>query len=169
MIYPRRISRAAIALVAVLISVPGQASAASLVPFRATIAETFTAAPCSAVPSLCVSAVGTGEATHLGKTRESASVVINLASNPAPGCTAEIRETIFNAANGDQLTLHATGQGCDTSPTTTAAVDSFVVTGGTGRFNGATSIGTINVTVDRASGTAVTTFNGVLSTPGSLH
>ena len=118
--------------------------------------------------SLCVSAVGTGVATHLGKTRESASVVINLASHPAPGCTAEVRQTIFSAANGGQLTLLATGQGCDTSPTTTAALDSFVVTGGTGRFNGATGIGTINVMVDLASGTAVATFNGVLSTPASL-
>jgi hypothetical protein len=113
--------------------------------------------------------MGTGEATHLGKIRESASVVINLASNPAPGCTTEIRETILTAANGDQLTLHATGQACDTSPTTTSAVDSFVVTGRTGRFNGASGDGTIKVTIDRASGTAVTTVNGVLSTPGSLH
>ena len=38
-----------------------------------------------------------------------------------------------------------------------------------GRFDGATSMGTINVAVDRASGTAVTAFYGVLSTPGSLH
>jgi hypothetical protein len=169
MIYAGRISRAVLALLAVLISVPGQASAASLVPFQATVAETFTAAPCAPVPSLCISAVGIANATHLGKTRESASVVINLASHPAPGCTAETRETILSAANGDQLMLHATGLGCDTGPTATAAVDSYVVTGGTGRFNGASGNGTIKVTIDRASGTAVTSFNGVLSTPGSLR
>lgn len=144
----------------------GQASAASLGPFQATVAETFTAAPCSPVPSLCVSAVGTGDATLVGPIRESASVVINLASNPAPGCTAETRETILSAANGDQLMLHATGQSCATGPTTVAAVDSYVVTGWTGRFSGASGSGTITVTIDQASGKSQTSFNGVLSTPG---
>jgi len=168
MMYARRISRAVVALLAVLISVPGQASAASLVPFQATVAESFTAAPCTPVPSLCVSAVGTGNATHLGRIRESASVVINLASSPVPGCTAETRETILSAVNGDQLMLHATGQGCVTGPTTVAAVDSYVVSGGTGRFSRASGSGTIKATVDQASGTAGITFNGVLSTPGSL-
>ncbi len=169
MLYTRRISLAVIALSAVLIAVPGQASAASQVPFRATFAETFTAALCSPVPSLCVVAVGSGVATHLGRTLESNTVLVNLASNAAPGCNSETRETILTAANGDQIVLHAPGQSCATGPTTVAALDFYVVTGGSGRFSGASGSGTVNVTVNQASGTAVSTFTGTLSTPGSLR
>jgi hypothetical protein len=167
MMHARRISLTMISLMVVLIALPAQASAADEVPFRAIVQETFTAALCSPVPSLCVSAVGTGQGTHLGQVRESASVVANLASQPNPGCTSETRETTLTGANGDRITLHATGQGCQTGPTTLAAVDFYVVTGGTGRFSGATGSGTINVTVDQATRTAVTRFSGVLSTPGS--
>jgi len=165
--YAARISLVATALLALLIAVPGQALADGEVRFRATVNETFTAAPCAPVPSLCITAVGRGHARHIGHIRESATVVINLASNPQPGCTAETRETILTAANGDQITLHATGQSCATGPTSVAAVDFYTVTGGTGRFSGASGSGTIKVAINQATGTSITTFTGTLSTRDS--
>lgn len=166
MLNRRRFSLAAIALSAVLVAVPAQASAASLEPFRATVSETFTAALCSPAPSLCVSITGSGHATHLGKIRESATVVSNLASTVAPGCFSETRKTTLTAANGDEVFLDAAGYNCQTGSTTVTAVDSYVVVGGTGRFRGASGIGTITATIDQASLTATVAFRGLLSTPG---
>jgi len=168
MIYLGRISLAVVALVVALIAVPRQASAESLVPFQATVTEGgFTPTPCSPVPSLCIPLTGSGEATHLGKIQESALVVSNLASNPAPGCFTETRDTTFTAANGDQITMHATGRNCSTGPTTVTAWDSYVVTGGTGRFNGASGSGKDTAMIVVAK-SAVVTFSGKLSSPGSL-
>jgi len=157
-------------LCAVMVALPQQVSAASLVPFHATVAETFTAGPCAPLPSLCVTSTGSGQATHLGNVRESTVTVLDLASKPGPGCAtdghAETRATTLFAANGDQITLVGTGYSCPTGPTTLTAVDSYVVTGGTGRFSGASGSGTITATIDLANGTAVDTFSGVLSQAG---
>jgi hypothetical protein len=163
MTYARRILLAVFGLMAALVAVPIQASAASLDPFHATVAETFTAALCDPLPSLCVTTAGIGHATHLGRIRESATIVTDLASNPAPGCHNETRKTTLTAANGDQITLDATGQNCATGPTTVTAVDAYVVTGGTGRFAGAIGNGTITAQIDLASRTALVTFGGLLS------
>ena len=165
----RRIALAMVALVAVLVAVPSQASAASLVPFQATVAETFTLAPCAPVPSLCVSTMGSGHATHLGQIDEAAAAVVDLASHAGPGCFSETRTTTLTAASGDQLTLDATGHNCAIGATTVTAMDAYVVTGGTGRFSGARGGGTITATIDLASGTAVVTFRGLLSSPGALR
>ena len=64
--------------------------------------------------------------------------------------------------------MTATGKSCSTGPTTVTAVDSYVVTGGTGRFSGASGSGTNTALVDLASGRSVITFIGTLSSPGSL-
>ena len=169
MVCARRIALAVAVLLAVLVTAPRQAAAASLVPFHATIAETFTAAPCAPVPSLCVTIMGSGHATHLGHVHEFAAVYSDLASHAGPGCFTETRTTILTAANGDQLTLVSTGHHCVTSPTTETAVDAYVVAAGTGRFRGATGSGTNTAIIDLASGTAVVTFSGLLSSPGSLR
>jgi hypothetical protein len=166
----RWIISAVAALCAMLVALPQQAAAANLVPFRATVAETFTAGPCPPMPSLCVTSTGSGQATHLGNVREATVTVLDLASKPGPGCAtdghAETRATTLFAANGDQITLVGTGYSCPTGPTTLTAVDSYVVTGGTGRFSGASGGGTIAGTIDLANGTAVDTFSGVLSEAG---
>ncbi|HEX6507678.1 MAG TPA: hypothetical protein VF221_08615, partial [Chloroflexota bacterium] len=61
------------------------------------------------------------------------------------------------------------GINCSTGPTSVTAVDSYVVTGGTGRFSGASGSGTNTASINLASTTAVVTFEGTLSSPGSLR
>ena len=162
-------SRTVVAALALSALLPGLAQADQppprLVPFHATIAETSVAVPCG--PSLCATIKGSGQATHLGKTSEASTVVVELSSNPAPGCFVETRTTTLTAANGDQMTMHHTGQVCFSS-TTGTALDSYVVTGGTGRYSGASGSGTNTASIDRVTGNAVTTFTGTLSSPGSL-
>ena len=170
----RRISLVVAALGVALIALPRPASAATLVPFQATVFESgFTSTLCAPMPSLCITIPGTGEATgeatHLGTVQEDASVLNDLASTPAPGCHTETRDTTLTAANGDQITMHATGINCSTGPTTVTAVDSYVVTGGTGRFSGASGSGINTASINLASTTAVVTYRGTISSPGSLQ
>lgn len=171
MIYTRRISLAVVAVLVALIAVPGQASAGSLVPFRATFANTNTMAPCppnAPVPSFCVALAGSGHATHMGKIQDSGFVVVNLASNCGPGCVTDFVSHTVTAANGDQIMLESTGKNSATpDPTIRSRTGTYVVTGGTGRFSGASGSGTASVIINTATSTSVGTLTGVLSTPGS--
>ncbi len=147
---------------------PAGASAESLVPFHATVYETYTAALCG-TSALCITAVGTGEATHLGEITESASVVVDI--NPADlqnGCAPETRTTTLTAANGDTITMFGTGSSC---AATSAAHDNYSVTGGSGRYQGASGNGS-DYNVHRFTGpgvgVATVTYDGIISSVGSL-
>jgi hypothetical protein len=170
------LSLALVAAVATeIIAVPQHAAAASLVPFHASMNETFMSHAPSCDPNLiCSPITGTGLATHLGKTSEAGEVFVDLLNPPAPGCLSETRTVILTGANGDQITLALTGQTCVTAGqpgtlTIATAADAWVVTGGTGRYSGATGSGTDTALINGATLTAVTTFSGTLSTPGSLR
>lgn len=144
------------------------ASADSMVPFHASVSETFTAAPCG-ILSRCITAVGHGQATHLGEISENAFVVVDI--NPAHaknGCAPETRTTTFTAANGDTITMHGTGLSC---PATSDAHDDYVITGGTGRFQGASGNGNeynVHTFTGPGMGVATVTYDGTISTVGSL-
>jgi hypothetical protein len=148
------------------LAAPGRVAASDQMHFQATIAETQTLAMCSAVPSLCITIAGTGQATGMGPIKEAAFVISNLASNEeGPGCNDELRQTTFTTANHDTLTFDATGVSCGTS-TTATAVDTYQVVGGTGRFSGArgSGIDTARIIVRKS---ATITFSGFLYLPGS--
>ncbi len=145
------------------------ASAATLVPFQASVSEDFTMAKCGQW-SVCITAIGTGQATHLGQITEDSSIVADI--NPADqqhGCTPETRTTTLTAANGDTITM--TGPGLTRCNGSNEANDSYVVTGGTGRFQGASGSGTdlnIHTLTGPGVGVALTTYSGDLSSVGSL-
>jgi len=147
---------------------PTRASAATLVPFQASVFEHYTLSVCASY-TVCITGVGTGRATQLGEVTEYASVRVDI--NPADsvnGCSPETRSTVLTAANGDEITMSATGCGYNA---TSSARDSYVVTGGTGRFQGASGSGTdsnVHMLTGPGVGVAVTTFSGYLSSPGSL-
>jgi len=149
---------------------PSSASAGELVPFHATVSETFTAAPCGQW-SICIKTVGNGQATHLGEITENATVVIDI--NPADaknGCAPETRITKLTAANGDTITMSGTGVTRCGAPN--SANDSFVVTGGTGRYQGASGSGTEHNThtfTGPGVGVASVTYDGNLSSVGSVN
>ena len=148
---------------------PSQASAASLVPFHATVSETFTAAPCG-VSSRCITAVGLGQAAHLGEISENATIVVD--TNPADaqnGCSPETRNTTFTAANGDRITMHGTGWTC---AATSDAHDNYDITGGTGRFQGASGNGNeynTHTFTGPGVGVATVTYDGTISSVGSIN
>jgi len=87
-----------------------------------------------------ITATGRGIATHLGRYTVSYWVEIDP-SSPAAGTLYYH----FVAANGDSLFSSGPGVGEDVGPNTGHVVETHTITGGTGRFAGATG----NFTVDR--------------------
>lgn len=149
---------------------PSRAAADSLVPFHATVSETYRAAPCGTW-DLCITAIGTGQATHLGEITENATVVVDI--NPADaenGCAPEERATTFTAANGDRVTMSfEDGWSC---AATSDAHDDYLITGGTGRYAGAGGTGSeynVHTFTGPGVGVATVTYNGTISSVGSLN
>ncbi|HEX6800075.1 MAG TPA: hypothetical protein VF116_20350 [Ktedonobacterales bacterium] len=155
----------------VLVLRPSHASAAAMVPFNASVSENYTAGPCGKM-LVCIHATGTGQATHLGAITEEATVVIDV--NPADrqnGCAPETRNTTLTAANGDTITMYGTGF-TQCSPTSNEASDKYTITGGTGRFQGASGSGSESNThtfTGPGVGVASVTYSGDISSVGSLN
>jgi hypothetical protein len=138
-----------------------------LVPFHATAAGTYQAQVLP--PNVIITATAEGQATHLGRFEVIIRNTVTGLPTPAPGCvtsSTEIFTATLVAANGDTITLEGTGTGCQTPPTV-AVVDVATVTGGTGRFEGASGSVTVTTAVNQTDRTEVVTFEGTLSTPGS--
>lgn len=148
-----------------------QPSGPKLVPFHGTYSGGYQAQVVP--PNVIITGTGgKGTASHLGRFDLVNRISVSLVRSPLAGCpvpgTTEIYTATLIAANGDTITLEGTGRGCQTSPTTVAVVDSVTVTGGTGRFEGASGYLTVRSTVNQANATVVITFDGELSSPGSL-
>jgi hypothetical protein len=119
---------------------------------------------------LCLSITGSGHATGLGGVSELASYDVDLSSVPEPGCNSGTGTMTLTGATGDSLSLALYAWACQTSPTSATNVLLYTVTGGTGGLSGATGYGTETVfadLTDPAHPTAVTYFDGSLSTPNS--
>ena len=112
-----------VAAAALLGAYPATVGADQAVPFKGRAEYTLTAVE----PDGTLRYSGTGNATHLGLFTADASLF--------PDGDGKFSATAtFTAANGDQLFLIA--EGAFTSPT--SVVGTATITGGTGRFEGAT-------------------------------
>ena len=104
-------------------------------------------------------------ATHLGKARGSASAILDVTTLTYVG------QGTWWAANGDAITITATGQFVPTdTPGLFDNVETIEIVGGTGRFNGATGAfvagGQFNALTQSAP--APVPFKGTISSPGAL-
>lgn len=141
----------------------GGLAAAKEVPFKGRFEGSFTFVP-DAPPSpfASVHLTATGEATNLGRFTLDAPHRVNLATLTATG-TFE-----FKAANGDKVTAGFTGLATPTgTPGVFSIVETATVTGGTGRFAGATGSFIVTRTVDLASPSATGSFEGTISSPSA--
>jgi hypothetical protein len=147
------------------------AQAADQVPFSATLTTTgLTVAPCGPVTA-CLSVHGAGAATHLGRTTFTRRIV---SRNSLVSCRAVSSGTIrhftdtltLTAANGDTITLSGSGTSCANGIDVVSS-GSYTVTGGTGRFSGAS--GTLTLSIARiAPDPEITALTGTLASPGSV-
>ena len=129
------------------------------VPFRGRLEGHATATPL-APPSVAVNVEGSGNATQLGRFDVSISLVANAADGTAVG-TYE-----FTAANGDTLTADFTERFAPTDvPGVFSDVITATITGGTGRFAGATGSFVSDRVADHVTGIVSDSFEGTISTP----
>ena len=154
------IARLSLALLAML-ALAGPAAAerqGKQVPFRGRLEGLATATPI-APPFVAVNLEGSGNATQLGRFEVSIPHVTNRSNGTAIG-TYE-----FTAANGDTLTADFTSQVTPTDvPGVVNVAVTATITGGTGRFEGATGSFDAERVVDMAHGTVTESFDGTIST-----
>ena len=131
-----------------------------MVPFRGTytteVAEAGFEPPSTALLDLW----GEGHATHLGKSTWYSLSSVDITTGAQWGSTVEI------AANGDEFHYdYLGGSGVDEETGLSFFSGDWTVTGGTGRFAGATGGGTYAGTADVSIGTGEITLVGEISRP----
>jgi hypothetical protein len=145
----------ALAAVAVL-GLAGPVAAGKHVRFKGSLDAVETHTPL-APPFVMVDVDATGKASHLGKFTLDIEAILNFATHAAVG-TYE-----FTAANGDTLTATFTGQ---SSPTATPGIiyieEIATITGGTGRFAGATGSFVCERYLDAATLVSTGSFDGTI-------
>ena len=108
-------------------------AAESPLPFRGTIVGSADNVQTFEFPFLFASSIVTGNATHLGRFTSSWEVQVNVITSASTGTV------VFTAANGDTLFTTFEGQGYPTgTPDVILILEVHTITGGTGRFAGAT-------------------------------
>ena len=111
------------------------------------------------VDSVVITAAG--NVSHLGQTTITSTHLVDRTTRTAVG-TYE-----FTAANGDTLRADFVGHAMPTAtPGVLAIVENATITGGTGRFEGATGSFTIERLYDQVAGETVGTIEGTVSSPG---
>jgi hypothetical protein len=160
MIRRRFVASLALAVLTVL-QLPGPVAAGEEVPFKGSLEGIVTITPLTP-PFVQVDIEASGKATHLGKFTVEIPHVVNRTNSTASGSYE------FTAANGDMLFAEFTGQAM---PTATPGVlyieETATITGGTGRFAGATGSFEIERWFDTIAGTTTGTFEGTISSPGA--
>jgi len=160
----KRTALLALALAALALA-PSVTQAGDQVPFRAIWDAQIEITPLSP-PLVAVSGSGEGRATHLGRmTAQSIAEVVNLATGEG---AASYR---FTAANGDEVLVNFVFTAIPISATAFSIQGVWQVTGGTGRFDGASGSGTYEGQVEftgPASALGQFELEGTISSPGSL-
>ena len=149
----------ALAILAV-VGLAGPVPAGEPVPFKGSLEGDVTITPLTP-PFVHADVEATGNATHLGAFTLDVPHKVNRADRTAVG-TYE-----FTAANGDMLFADFTGQATLTAiPGVLYIEETATITGGTGRFAGATGSFTAERWFDTIAGKTTGSFEGTISSPG---
>jgi hypothetical protein len=155
----RSAARLAFTLIAML-GLIGPVAAAAEVPLRGNLQGTVTRSGAPPVVSVNISASGT--ANQLGNFTVSIPHSVNLGTKTATG------SYLFVAANGDTLTATFVGHSEPTAdPDVLYIEESATITGGTGRFTGATGTFNVERLYDTVAGTTTGSIDGAISSPGT--
>ena len=135
----------------------GPQAAEQGVPFRGSVTESVETGSSFEFPFYFSMGTFIGQATHLGRFTATYEVQINVLTGVGVG------PNHFIAANGDSLFTELIGQSYPTkNPDVVLIVNVHSITGGTGRFAGATGSFTENVLLN------LVTFNGPSSFDGTI-
>ena len=135
---------------------PAVASPAAIaLPFKGNFAGTQAVTPLEP-PFGAVDGSGTGTATHLGQFTVAFPHTVNFGTRTGVGTYT------FTAANGDSVTAAFTGQATPAGSLLNL-LENATITGGTGRFAGATGAFTVQRTFNSATGATEGQFDGTIS------
>jgi hypothetical protein len=154
----RHISAAGFALgVLTLLVLAAPVAARDQVPLKGRLDGVSTVAPLTP-PFVSVNIEGSGQATHLGHFEVSIPHVANRSNGRAVGTY------LFTAANGDTLTADFISQSTPTDvPGVISVAVTATITGGTGRFAGATGSFVGDRVADTVHGIVTESFDGTIS------
>lgn len=111
-------------------------------------------------PTAFIDLTGKGNATHLGRFNYNLQAELNL-----PTLNATASATLV-AADASTLFLKGGGQGTPTDdPDVVSIVETFTITGGTGRFTGAAGSITVERLINRATLISSGTISGTIVLP----
>jgi hypothetical protein len=143
-------------------SLTGLAAADKAVPFRGTLQQVESQDV--HFPILFAEASASGNATHLGRYTMSSEFQVNLLTLAGSGFAE------FIAANGDTLFTAVTGQASPTAnPDALSIVETFTITGGTGRFAGATGSFTGERLLNTVTNISFGSFDGAIVIHNEKH
>ena len=128
-------------------------------PFKGTLQGTVTVTPLTP-PKASVFISATGEATKLGQFSLEVPHEVDFSKRTGTGTYR------FTAANGDQLIARFDGEAL-TSPPIVSIVEIAKITGGTGRFAGATGSFIAERVFDQTTGTTTGSFDGTIAWDGN--
>jgi hypothetical protein len=137
-----------------LFSGASDAQAPHEVPFKGRLDGTVVVTPVNP-PFFNVVITASGEATYLGRFSLTVPHLVNFATAEGEG------DFTFTAANGDMLTAHFTGT-ADTSTPVFAIDEHATITGGTGRFAGASGSFDAHRHYDPVAQTTTGTIEGTI-------
>jgi hypothetical protein len=147
-------------LVVSSISLWSPAAAKQAVPMKGSEDIVVTMTPDFPNMKIYVQGYGTGTATHLGKFTVQYDIVQDLQTQIGSGTV------IFTAANGHQLFTDNTGTVTPTGNPNENRVDmTYVITGGTGRFEGASGQFSGIRLVNIVTGLSTASFSGEIVLP----
>lgn len=151
--------RAAVIAAALIVCLAGPVSAGDQVPFRGSMSgsATITGQP----PIVSVLLETSGTASQLGRFTLEAPHIVNQATLTAEGTY------VFTAADGSTLTATLAGSAEMVAPGVLEISEEATITGGTGRFEGATGSFSTERTFFPGTGQTHGTFEGWISTPGN--
>ena len=111
-------------------------------------------------PTIFVNGSGSGNATQLGLYRVSFQYQVNAPTGSGSGFIQYV------AANGDTIFAAVTGQSSPTgTPNVITILEQHIITGGTGRFEGATGTITVERTLYQVTGISSGTISGYIVLP----
>jgi hypothetical protein len=157
----------AFAIALSVIAVLGRAAtvaAGEQVPFKGSFAGDVTVTPPPpplGPPFVSVDVEASGNATHLGMFTLDIPHLVNRAYGTADG------KYEFTAANGDTLTADFKGVATRIAPGVLYIEETAAITGGTGRFAGATGSFSSERLYDTITGTTIGSFEGTISAPSN--
>lgn len=124
-----------------VLTVAAPATAAVERPLNADLVGAFAFGPCppsAPAGARCLHDRVSGPISYLGQSTGEFDVVLDFGASGPDGCAPADKRGFFVAANGDRLDVAASGRYCFATSATTYA---YTVTGGSGRFVGATGTG----------------------------